>query len=135
MLFAKNIVLLSRSEVQSRLEKWQQKLTTQCFLQCDAEIDQNEHRINTGWMKWRQLTVAICDRSFSLKSKGKIYKIIRPDRPVWIWKLTHQKNGWETPERSWIANAEMDVSRNLDGLKNEYMRGSLEVASLDDKKW
>ncbi|PZC71803.1 hypothetical protein B5X24_HaOG212429 [Helicoverpa armigera] len=50
------------------------------LVQSDGEVNRDvTHRINTGWMKWRQVTSAICDPRLPLKLKGKIYKsVIRP---------------------------------------------------------
>ncbi|XP_063893987.1 uncharacterized protein LOC135117775 [Helicoverpa armigera] len=50
------------------------------LVQSDGEVDSYvTHRINSGWMKWRQVTSTICDPPMPLKLKGKIYKsVIRP---------------------------------------------------------
>ncbi|KAJ8710865.1 hypothetical protein PYW08_009380 [Mythimna loreyi] len=50
------------------------------LIQGNGEIDRDvTHRINAGWMKWRQVTGTTCDPRMPLKLKGKIYKsVIRP---------------------------------------------------------
>ena len=37
------------------------------------------HRIQVGWLKWRNVLGLLCDRKVSLKLKGKFYRtVIRP---------------------------------------------------------
>ncbi|CAK1591295.1 unnamed protein product [Parnassius mnemosyne] len=50
------------------------------LIQGDGGIDRAvQHRINAGWMKWRQVTATTCDPRMPIRLKGKIYKsIIRP---------------------------------------------------------
>ncbi|KAA5557062.1 hypothetical protein F3G54_31865, partial [Pseudomonas aeruginosa] len=49
-------------------------------IQSDGELDRTvRHRIDAGWMKWRQVTGTICDSHIPLPLKWKIYKtLIRP---------------------------------------------------------
>ncbi|XP_063388472.1 uncharacterized protein LOC134674029 [Cydia fagiglandana] len=46
----------------------------------DGSIDMDvNHRINTGWMKWRELTGVLCDSRMPVRIKGKVYKAaVRP---------------------------------------------------------
>ena len=41
----------------------------------DIEKDVN-HRINAGWMKWKNASRVLCDRRIPIKLKGKFYKIV-----------------------------------------------------------
>ena len=42
----------------------------------DAEMT---HRIQTGWQNWKRVSGILCDRSISLRVKGKVYKtVVRP---------------------------------------------------------
>jgi hypothetical protein len=34
------------------------------------------HRINAGWMKWKNASRVLCDRRIPIKLKGKFYKIV-----------------------------------------------------------
>ena len=41
----------------------------------DGEIDSDvNHRIQTGWLKWRNTTGVLCDRNIPLWLKGKFYR-------------------------------------------------------------
>jgi hypothetical protein len=50
------------------------------MLQKDEDIDEDlSHRINVGWLKWRQASDVLCDPRVPLKLKGKFYRTaIRP---------------------------------------------------------
>ena len=50
------------------------------MLQRDGDIDADDsHRIKTGWIKWRQASGILCDKSIPQKLKGKFYRMtIRP---------------------------------------------------------
>ena len=43
------------------------------IIQKDGEIDSDvNHRIQTGWLKWRSATGVLCDRNIPLLLKGKL---------------------------------------------------------------
>ena len=50
------------------------------MLQSNGGIDEDvSHRINAGWMKWRQASRVLCDKKVPEKLKGKFYRMaIRP---------------------------------------------------------
>jgi len=50
------------------------------IIQKDEEINSDiNHRIQTGWLKWRSATGVLCDRNILLWLKGKFYwTAIRP---------------------------------------------------------
>ena len=50
------------------------------MLQEDGGIDEDvNHRIKTGWMKWRQASGILCDKGVPQNLKGKFYRTaIRP---------------------------------------------------------
>ena len=50
------------------------------MLQTDGDIDEDvSHRIQAGWMKWRQASDVLCDKRVLQKLKGKFYRTaIRP---------------------------------------------------------
>jgi hypothetical protein len=59
------------------------KDTFRCWgsmLQKDENIDEDlNHRIKSGWLKWRQASGVLCDPMVSLKLKDKFYRtMIRP---------------------------------------------------------
>ncbi|KAJ8709025.1 hypothetical protein PYW07_008851 [Mythimna separata] len=106
------------------------------LVQGDGEVDRDvTHRINAGWMKWRQVTGTTCDPRMPLKLKGKIYKsVIRPvimyGSECWAVKKTDEKR---------LHVAEMRMLRwmcgvtRMDKVRNEYIRGSLKVAPVTEK--
>ncbi|XP_064074433.1 uncharacterized protein LOC135193915 [Vanessa tameamea] len=66
------------------------------LIQDDGKIDRTvKHRINTGWMKWRQVTGTICEPRIPLKLKGKIYKTMR----------------WGRLKKRWMDCVKDDMSR------------------------
>jgi hypothetical protein len=50
------------------------------MLQSDGEIDKDvNHRIRTGWVKWRQASDILCGKKVQNKIKDKFYRAtIRP---------------------------------------------------------
>jgi hypothetical protein len=46
------------------------------ILQKDGEIDEDvRHRISAGWLKWRQASGVLCDKTVPQKLKGKFYRM------------------------------------------------------------
>jgi hypothetical protein len=46
------------------------------MLQKDGEIDEDvRHRISAGWLKWRQASGVLCDKTVPQKLKGKFYRM------------------------------------------------------------
>lgn len=44
------------------------------IIQSNGEIDGYvSHRIQVGWLKWREATGVLCDRKFPSRIKGKFY--------------------------------------------------------------
>ena len=59
----------------------------------DAEMT---HRIQTGWQNWKRVSGILCDRSVSLRVKGKVSKIVvRPammyGAETWAVKKAQEK--------------------------------------------
>jgi hypothetical protein len=50
------------------------------MLQKNGDIDEDvSHKIEAGWLKWRQASGILCDPRVPLKLKGKFYRtVIRP---------------------------------------------------------
>jgi hypothetical protein len=45
------------------------------MLQKNEDIDEDvSHRINAGWLKWRQASGVLCDPRVPIKLKGKLYR-------------------------------------------------------------
>ena len=82
------------------------------MLQKDGGIDADvNHRINAGWMKWRQASGVLCDRQFPLKLKGKFYRTaVRP-------AMLYGAECWPTARRhvNKLSVAEMRMLRWMCG--------------------
>ncbi|XP_046971133.1 uncharacterized protein LOC124538205, partial [Vanessa cardui] len=106
------------------------------LIQGDGEIDRTvKHRINTGWMKWRQVTGTICDPRIPLKLKGKIYKTMI--RPAVLYGSECRATKGMTERQLHVAEMRMlrgmcGVTR-MDRVRNEYIRGSLKVTPIAEK--
>ncbi|CAK1577904.1 unnamed protein product [Parnassius mnemosyne] len=106
------------------------------LIQGDGGIDRAvQHRINAGWMKWRQVTATTCDPRMPIRLKGKIYKsIIRPvvmyGSECWAVKKKDENRLHANEMRMlrWMCG----VTR-MDKIRNEYIRGSLKVAPVVEK--
>jgi hypothetical protein len=65
------------------------------MLRKDGDIDEDvNHRIKTGWMKWRQASGILCDKRVPQKLKSKFYRTaIQPamlyDDECWPTKRRH----------------------------------------------
>ena len=68
------------------------------YVQSDGGIDRDiEHRVQSGWLRWRRASGVLCDKKVPAKLKGKFYKVVvRPtllyDSKCWpITKAQEQK--------------------------------------------
>ncbi|XP_061724252.1 uncharacterized protein LOC133530355 [Cydia pomonella] len=84
-LYADDIVLISKTshEIQKMLEDWRVALKSAGlrisrhkteYMHCNFTDADVSHRINTGWMKWKDLTGVLCDKRMPVTIKGKVYK-------------------------------------------------------------
>ena len=92
----------------------------------DAEMT---HIIQTGWHNWKRVSGILCDRSISLRVKGKVYKtIVSPAMmygvETWAVKKAQEKK---------LDVAEIRMLRwtsgvtKLDRIRNERIRGTTKV--------
>jgi hypothetical protein len=106
------------------------------MLQRDGDIDADvSHRINAGWMKWRQASGILCDKRVPQKLKGKFYRTaIRP-------AMLYGAECWPTKRRhvQQLSVAEMRMLRwicghtRLDRVRNDDIRDRLGVAPIEEK--
>ncbi|XP_023239853.1 uncharacterized protein LOC111638386 [Centruroides sculpturatus] len=94
-----------------------------------------QHRIQCGGLNWRNLSGVLCDKKFSCKLKGKLYKsVVRPGMlyGAETWAITRtQERKMEVAEirmLRWMCG----VSRK-DRIRNEFIRGSVKVGPLSRK--
>ena len=92
----------------------QQISITECFkylgsiIQKNGEIDGDvNHRIKTGWLKWKSTTEVLCDYNIPFSLKGKFYRtVVRPSllysMECWANKKQYTQN---------ISVAEMPILR------------------------
>ncbi|XP_039276063.1 uncharacterized protein LOC120349649 [Nilaparvata lugens] len=116
-------------------------IVTQCkylgsIISHDGSIDADiSSRINTGWIKWRELTGVLCDKRMPVPIKGKVYKAAV--RPAMLygsecWPLKKQ-------QEDRLHSAEMKMLRwaggvtRLDHIRNTHVRGSFRVAPVYEK--
>jgi hypothetical protein len=105
---------------------------------CDKDV---QHRIQTGWMKWRSLSGVLCDRRMPIKLKGKIYNtVIKPvllyGSECWTRMKTHTQKMSVTETRMlrWAGGVTL-----LDRLQNKHLLGSFGVkesiqAKMDERQ-
>ncbi|KAJ8714621.1 hypothetical protein PYW07_002846 [Mythimna separata] len=106
------------------------------LVQGNGEVDRDiSHRINAGWMKWRQVTGTTCDPRMPFKLKGAIYKsVIRPvilyGLECWAMKKMDEKRLHLVEMRMlrWVCG----VTR-MDKVRNKCIRESLKVAPVTEK--
>jgi len=106
------------------------------MLQRDGEIDEDvRHRIQAGWVKWRQASGILCDKKVPQKLKGKFYRTaIRPamlyGSECWATKRQHVQK---------MSVAEMRMLRwscghtRRDRIRNDDIRERLGVAPIEEK--
>ena len=106
------------------------------IIQKDGEIDSDiNHRIQAGWLKWRNSTRVLCDRNIPLWLKGKFYRTaIRPsllyDTECWAIKRHHAQK---------MSAAEMRMLRLMcgntrrDKVRIEDIRTKIGVPSIEEK--
>ena len=91
------------------------------------------NRIGIGWMKWKEVSVVICDRKMPVKLKDKVFKtIIRPamayGSECWAVKKKDEDN---------LNSAEMRMLRwargktRLDHIRNEDIRKEAHVKPVE----
>ena len=92
-------------------------------------------RIQAGSMSWKKVFGVLCDRKFSARVKGKMYKSVV--RPAMLYGMEtvavteRQLRKMEVAELKMVRWA-LGVTRK-DKIKNEYVRGTAEIANLEDK--
>ena len=98
----------------------------------DAEIN---HRIQSGWKNWKNMTGVLCDRRINVKLKGKVYKTaVRPamlyGAETWASKKAQESklNVAEMKMLRWMCG----VTR-LDKIRNERIRGTVKVTEIAKK--
>ena len=94
-----------------------------------------KHRIKCGWTKWREASGILCDKRIPIRLKGKFYKaVVRP-------AMMYGTECWAVDRKieQRMSVAEMRMLRWMSAvtrehkIRNEYIRGSIGVASIVDK--
>ena len=98
----------------------------------DAEID---HRVQSGWKNWKNMTGVLCDRRINVKLKGKVYKTaVRP-------AMLYSAETW-APKKTQVSRldvTEMKMLRwmcgvtKLDKIRNERIRETVKVTEISKK--
>ena len=69
----------------------------------------NTKRIQTGWLKFRELSGLLIGKGMSLKSKGIIYTTcIRPAMLYGQWDMANKDRGYKENAEEWNEDVEMD---------------------------
>ena len=102
----------------------------------NGDLDEDmTHRIQSGWKNRKRMSGILCDRSISLRFKGKVYKtVVRPammyGAETWAVKKAHEKK---------LDVAEMKMLRwmngvtKLDRIRNERIRGTTKMGEISKK--
>ena len=105
-------------------------------IQKDGGFEEDmKHRIKCGWTKWREASGILCDKRIPIRLKGKFYKAVV--RPAMMYGTECWAVGRKIEQRMSVAEMRMlrwmsGVTRE-DKIRNEYIRGSIGVASIVDK--
>ena len=88
-----------------------------------------------GWLKWRSATGVLCDKKFSIRLKGKFYRVaIRPTllygTECWPVKKIHEQK-MEVEEMKMLRW--MCGNTIMDKIKNQGFREKLGVVQLSAK--
>ena len=102
----------------------------------DGELDgEINHRIQSGWKNWKNMTGVLCDRRINAKLKGKVYKtVVRPamlyGAETWATKKVHEArlNVTEMKMLRWMCGV-----TKLDKIRNERIRGTVKVTEISKK--
>ena len=94
-----------------------------------------KHRIRSGWNNWGKITGVVCDKSVPIRLKGGIHKAVVRLALMYgletapVKKAEERKlNVTEIKMLQWM----LGVTRR-DKVKNEYIKGSLEVIEVSRK--
>ena len=117
-----------------------EKVTTFKYLGSHLSSDRNldseiNHRIQSGWRNWKNVSGVLCDKRISARVKGKVYKtVVRPamiyGAEAWPIKKTQEKK---------LDVAEMRMLRwmcgvtKMDRIRNERIRGTTKVVESSKK--
>ena len=98
----------------------------------DPEIN---HRIQSGWKNWKDVSGVLCDKKISARVKGKVYKtVVRPAMmyggETWpIKKAQGQRlDVAEMRMLRWMCGITM-----MDKIRNERIRGTTKAAEISKK--
>jgi len=108
------------------------------IIQESGEIDEDiNYRIRVGWQKWKNTSGVLCDRRIPLRLKGRVYRmVVRPallyGAECWPIKKSHVQRMKVAEMRMirWVCG---HIYTRLDKIRNEVIRGKIEVASIEDK--
>ena len=99
---------------------------------CEEEV---RRRIQAGWMSWGKVSEVLCDRKLSAKVKSKMYKSVVI--PVMLYGMetvtvTERQMGKMKVAELKMVRWALGVTRK-DKIRNEYMKGTAQIAKLGDK--
>ena len=106
------------------------------YMEDGGDLDREvERKVQAGWCKWREASGILCDKRVPLKLKGKYYStVVRPamiySSECWALKRRQERK---------LSVAEMKMLRMMcgvtrrDRVRNEYVRASVGVDSIEDK--
>ena len=99
---------------------------------CEREV---KRRVQEEWNRWRKASGVICDRRLPARVKGKVYSsVVRPAMVYGLETVAVTKKQVEEMEvtEMKVLRFAMGVTRK-DKIKNEYIRGTVEVEWLEMK--
>jgi hypothetical protein len=105
-------------------------------VQKNGSFEENmKHRIKCGWMKWREASGVLCDKRIPIRLKGTYYKAVVRTAMMYgtkCWVVNRKTEQRMSVEKMRMLRWMSGVTR--DGkMRNEYIRGSIGVASIVDR--